>query len=174
MHLVYKLIIASCFATFISCAKKEPIVAPVYYTPINDKVNLSQVSMTTSNVQITKSNDGKRNINFDYTVTNSGEKSIAFACLYNRLNELIEVNLSDAEGNPVPLVYNPLDELTLAMPKPLIIRTGETKRSYSKPIAPAELEIGSTVNVRIRLHTPSKYDELRSSLEPTPVQVLFP
>ena len=163
-----------CSLALTSCTKPEPVEAPVYLTPNSAKVNLSQISMTASNVRITKSGQGQHIVHFDYTILNQSDRSLAFNCLYNRTDKLIEVNLSDAEGQPIPLEYNNLDSLTLAKPKPLTIRTGETTSSYKKLISPSPLETGSLINVRIRLHTPSRYDELRSSLEAPLTQVLWP
>ncbi len=159
-------LLIACLLTLSCTAPQQPEqVAPIYYTPFNDKVDLSHVSMTATNLQLGKNQQGHRQVSFDYTVLNQSGTSIAFACLYNRANNLIEVNLYDAEGNAVPLARNPLDNLTLAKPKPLIIKAGETIHHYSKVIAPSSLEAGTPITIRIRLHTPSRYDELRSSLE---------
>lgn len=161
-----------------SCSKPQAKndEAPIYFTPFNDKVDLSQISMTVSNLTISKKSNTQNSISFDYTINNQSGHSTAFACLYNRSNSLIEVNITDEEGNAIPLAKGVLDNLTLAKPKPMVIKAGETTNTYTKLIASenSTLETGSIVNVRIRLHTPSRYDELRSSLEAPITPAIWP
>lgn len=157
-----------------SCSKPEPVEAPVFYTPINAKVNLEPVSLQITNAQLTQTANENYQLKFDHTVTNHSDTSIGFACLYNRMNELIEVNLTDAEGNDIPFVRTAYDNITLAQPKPFIIKVGEATNTYTKDVSPANLEAGAPVNIRIRLHAPSRYDELRSSVEAAPLQLPWP
>ena len=156
-------------------SESEP--APVYYTPISAKVDLTGVSMGVTNVQLIQkayTTGDKYFLSFDFHVLNQSEQSIAFACLKNRLHDLIEVNITDAEGKTIPLVRDPLDELTLAQPKPLVIRTGLNNDKYEHIVGNIGTEAGQPVHLRIRLHTPSRYDELRSSLEAPLTTVTWP
>ena len=162
-----------------SCGDPDPSKAPVRHTPEGDKVDLSQVSLSLANVQVvfnssTKPGAAMHLLKFDYTVTNSAGVNIAFPCLYNELDDLIEVNLHDKEGNPVNLGKRPLEGLTLAEPRTLNIPVGITTRSYQVPLMPNTFTKDDTIKVRVRLHAPSRYDELRSSLEAPSITIPWP
>ena len=68
----------------------------------------------------------------------------------------------------------PLEGLTLTEPRPLKIPIDKTIRSYQVPIMPVLLESGEQLEMRVRLHAPSRYDELRSSIEATKVHLSWP
>ncbi|HCL96845.1 MAG TPA: hypothetical protein DHW77_03700 [Verrucomicrobiales bacterium] len=150
---------------FGSCSSDHPNNAPTKKTPTGAKVNLSGVSLTTSKATIHQRANGIYELQFDYTITNSSASNIEFPCLYASIDDLIEVNLSDQDNDPIALGSRPLEGLTLTQPRPRRISVGETTRSYSVPIIDTALEAAELVNIRIRLHVPSRYDELRNSLE---------
>ncbi len=168
------LLLALLLPGLLSCGKPDPSTAPVINTPAGAKVDLSKVSLELSNTRITRGNDNTHVLEFDYTVHNQAGAHIAFPCLYNEIDDLIEVNLTDKEGNDLVLGRRPLDGLTLTAPRPLRIPIGETTRSYTVPLMAALRAKGDPVNVRVRLHAPSRYDELRSSAEAATIQVPWP
>lgn len=170
---VFALVIASTFS-LTSCGDPDPSKAPVINTPSGAKVDLSRVSMTVSNIQLTTENENKFTLSFDYTVNNQASGHITFPCLHNKMDELIEVNLTDKDGGSLHLGKRPLEGLTLTEPRPLKIPMGKTTRSYTVPVMPELREQGDPINIRVRLHAPSRYDELRSSVEAPQVQVLWP
>jgi len=157
-----------------SCGKSTSTNTPVIDTPTGDAVDLSKVSMTVSNANIVKTAKNEYALNFDYTVINKVGADIRFLCLYNNTDDLIQVNLTDKKDQVITLGKRPLEGLTLTQPKPLRIRNGETTRSYTVPVILRSLKKGDPVSVRVRLHTPSRYDELRSSLEAPLLQILLP
>lgn len=161
--LIVPLIIGSPLLT--SCGDADPASAPVRKTEDGGKVDLSGVTLTTSNASIGKNDKVQHVLVFDYTLTNTSGFNIEFPCLYSNLDYLIEVNLSDKEGESVPLGRRPLDQLTMTQPRPERILVGTTTRTYKAPIGPNTLKPGDLLSVRIRLHAPSRYDELRTSLE---------
>jgi hypothetical protein len=168
------LLLALLLPGFSSCGKTDPSKAPVINTPAGAKVDLSKVSMDVSNARITRGNKNKYVLDFDYTVHNHAGANITFLCLYNEMDDLIEVNLTDKEGNDLVLGKRLLDGLTLTEPRTLRIPIGETTRSYTVPLMPELREKGDPISVRIRLHAPSRYDELRSSVEAPDIHVLWP
>lgn len=159
---------------FASCGGPNPAMTPVINTPDGGKVDLSKVSMVVTMAQITKLSDNKYSLSFDYTIDNQAGAIIAFPCLYNETDDLVEVNLSDREGRPLHLGKRPLEGLTLTEPRPLQIPVGKTTRSYKVPVMPELREKGDPVNIRVRLHAPSRYDELRSSVEAPRLQIPWP
>ena len=168
------LLLAVLLPGFSSCGKPDPSKAPVINTPAGAKVDLSKVSLVLANTRITRVNGDHYVLDFDYTVHNQAGAHIAFLCLYNEMDDLIEVNLSDKEGHDLVLGRRPLDGLTLTAPRHLRIPIGETTRSYTVPLMPALHEKGDPISVRVRLHAPSRYDELRSSVEAPTTQVPWP
>lgn len=159
---------------FTSCGDSTPAKAPMIITPAGAKVDLSKVTMLVTNAQLTTVAENKFQLSFDYTVDNQAGAIIAFSCLHNQMDNLIEVNLSDKDDTPLHLGKRPLEGLTLTEPRPLKIPIGKTTRSYKVPVLPVFREKGSPINTRIRLHAPSRYDELRSSVEAPSLQVLWP
>lgn len=170
-HTLASMIFALAFA---SCGNPDPSKAPVINTPAGAKVDLSKVSMHVTNAQLTRVGENKYQLSFDYTVDNQAGAIIAFPCLHNRIDNLIEVNLSDQDDTTLHLGKRPLEGLTLTEPRPLKIPIGKTTRSYKVPILPVFREKGNPISARIRLHAPSRYDELRSSVEAPPLQLLWP
>jgi hypothetical protein len=159
---------------FTSCGDPDPSKAPVINTPAGAKVDLSKVTMLVTNAQITLVGENKFQLSFDYAVNNQAGAIIAFPCLHNQMDNLLEVNLSDQEGTTLHLGKRPLEGLTLTEPRPLKIRIGITTRSYKVSVLPVFREKGSPISARIRLHAPSRYDELRSSVEAPNLQVIWP
>ena len=157
-----------------SCGEPNPNLAPVINTPHGAKVDLAKVTMVVANAQLTMVSDNKYSLSFDYTIDNLAGANIAFPCLYNEMDDLIEVNLSDQEHQTLHLGKRPLEGLTLPEPRPLIIPIGKTTRSYKVPVMPELREKGDPITVRVRLHAPSRYDELRSSVEAPRLQVPWP
>ena len=170
-HLVISAVLAIALA---SCGGADPSKAPVINTPAGAKIDLSKVSLQVSNPQLTRENESKYSLSFEYTVDNQAGANIAFPCLYNQTDELIEVDLSDQEGLPLMLGKRPLEGLTLAEPRPLTIPIGKRTRSYRVPVMPEIREPGDPIRIRVRLHAPSRYDELRSSIEAPAFEVPWP
>lgn len=157
-----------------SCGEPNPNLVSVINTPDGEKVDLSKVTMVVANAQLTRLNDNKYSLSFDYTINNLAGANIAFPCLYNEMDDLIEVNLRDKEDYTLHLGKRPLEGLTLPEPRPLTIPIGKTTRSYKVPVLPELREQGDPISVRVRLHAPSRYDELRSSVEAPRLQVPWP
>ncbi len=157
-----------------SCGNQKTSVTPVKITPVGAQVDLNMVTIQVSDAVIIKKNDSDYFLKLNYTVDNQAGAIIAFPCLYNEIDDLIEVNLKDKESNPLMLGKRPLEGLTLTEPRPLKIPTEKTTRSYQAPIMPASLEPGEQLEMRVRLHAPSRYDELRSSIEATKVYLSWP
>lgn len=160
--------------TFSSCGSPDPAKLPVINTPANAKVDLSKISLTVSNAHITRINENKYSLSFDYTVVNQTGAHLAFVCLYDSTDDLIEVGLTDKNEQKLVLGKRPMEGLTLTEPRPLKILSGSKTRSYKAPILPEVRETGDPVTLRIRLHAPSRYDELRSTIEAPVVIVPWP
>lgn len=165
--------IASALA-LVSCGDSPSSHTPVVVTPAGAKVNLTKVSMTVGNVQFIPKGANQYSLSFDYTVDNQSGSHISFLCLHNNTDDLIEVNLSDNDGEPLHLGKRPLEGLTLTEPRPLRLPVGKTTRSFSVPVMPGLREKGDVISVRVRLHAPSRYDELRSSVEAPRIQIPWP
>ena len=148
-----------------SCGDPTPANVPTIHTPSDAKVNLANISLAVSNAKITKGGDNKYNLSFDYTITNTTGSHLSFISIYNNSDYLIDVSLSDKEGEVVPLGRDHLNELTLAQPRPLKFRSGETTRPYKTPVKNELRAPGDPITLRVRLHAPSRYDELRSTIE---------
>ena len=169
------LILALGFCTFgISSCGNSTTSASIIDTPTGEAVDLNKVSMTVSNAHIAKTAENEYALKFDYTVINKEGSDIRFLCLYNNTDDLIQVNLTDKEDQTLTLGKRPLEGLTLTQPKPLRIRNGETTRSYKVPVILGSIKKGDPVSIRVRLHAPSRYDELRSSVEAPRLQLLWP
>ncbi|BDS05601.1 hypothetical protein NT6N_06410 [Oceaniferula spumae] len=159
---------------FSSCGEPDPANLPVINTPANAKVDLSKVTLSISNAKITRINENKYTLNFDYTVTNHSGAHLAFPCLYDSTDDLIEVGLTDNTDQKLVPGKRPMEGLTLTEPRPLKIANGPVTRSYSVPIMPEVRDSGDLITLRVRLHAPSRYDELRSTVAAPLVQVPWP
>ena len=157
-----------------SCGNQKTSVAPVKSTPVGAQVDLNMVTIQVTDAVIIKKNDSDYFLELNYTLDNQAGAIIAFPCLYNEIDDLIEVNLTDKESNQLMLGKRPLEGLTLTEPRPLKIPIEKTIRSYQVPIMPVSLESGEQLEMRVRLHAPSRYDELRSSIEATKVHLSWP
>jgi len=157
-----------------SCGNQKTSVVAVNSTPVGAQVDLNMVSIQVTDAVIIKKNDSDYFLELNYTLDNQAGAIIAFPCLYNEIDDLIEVNLTDKEGNQLMLGKRPLEGLTLTEPRPLKIPIEKTIRSYQVPIMPASLESGEQLEMRVRLHAPSRYDELRSSIEAAKVHLSWP
>ena len=170
-HLVFSVVFCLALA---SCGGPDPSKAPVINTPAGAKIELSKVSLQISNPQLTREKQSKYSLSFDYTVDNQAGANIVFPCLYNQTDALIEVNLIDRDGVRLILGKRPLEGLTLTEPRPLRIPIGKSTRNYRVPVMPELREPGDPIRVRVRLHAPSRYDELRSSIEASGFEVPWP
>jgi len=157
-----------------SCGDPDPSKLPVITTPPHGKVDLSKVSLAITNAKITRVNENKYTLKFDYTVTNHSGSHLAFTCLYDSTEDLIEVGLTDQESKKLIPGKRPMEGLTLTEPRPLKILNGPVTRSYTVPIIPEVRDTGDLINLRVRLHAPSRYDELRSTVEAPLIQVPWP
>ena len=160
-----------------SCGGQRTSVTAVKSTPVGAQVDLDMVSIQVANPVIIKKNDSDYFLQFNYTIDNQAGAIIAFLCLYNEIDDLIEINLKDKESNLLMLGKRPLEGLTLTEPRPLKIPIEKTIRSYQvpiMPIMPVSLESGEQLEMRVRLHAPSRYDELRSSIEASKINLSWP
>lgn len=157
-----------------SCGGPDPAKLPVINTPANAKVDLSKISLVVNNAQITRVNENQYSLSFDYTIRNQAGAHLAFICLYDSTDELIQVGLTDQNGQKPVLGKRPMEGLTLTEPRPLKIPNGSTTRRYQVPVMPEVRDSGDPITLRVRLHAPSRYDELRSTIEAPPVVVPWP
>ena len=118
--------------------------------------------------------ENEYSLTFDYTLDNQAEGNIQFLCLYNNTDNMMEINLTDKDNSELVLGNRPLEELTLTEPKPLLIPIGKTTRQYTVPVMSELREKDDIINIRARLHVPSRYDELRSSIEARWSHALWP
>ena len=132
------------------------------------------MSLSVDKASIVKVDDHKHELRFEYTIENTSGSNIQFPSIHPSMDRLIEVSLTDKDQQAIHLVKNSLDGLTLPQPAPRKILLGKTTRSYSAPLIPSTLKPNDPVNVRIRLHVPSRFDELRSSLEAPTLTLAWP
>lgn len=158
----------------ISCGEQANENGTVIITPPHAKVDLSKVSMKLKQVKISRNNDDQYFLSFQYTLINKAGATISFTSILSGKNDLIEVNLSDRNGDPLVLGKRPQEGLTLASARPMLIPKGKFTRTYTVPIMPELREKGDPITVRVRFHAPSRYDELRSSVEAPRVQTPWP
>jgi len=152
----------------------DPSSLPTVITPQGEKINLDQVSLTISHPQILHSSENNYTLEFDYTITNHAQTNIAFLCLYNNTDDLIQVNLTDNQGKPITLNKRLLEGLTLTEPRLLHILVGKTTRHLSIPFSSIKpRKKGEPLSMRVRLHAPSRYDELRSTIEAPIITLLW-
>lgn len=157
-----------------SCGTQGPRTAPERVTPLGAKVDLNMVTIQVENAAISQTSGGNYLLSFDYIIENQAGGIIVFPCLYNNTDELIEVNLTDITNQSLSLGKRSLEGLTLTEPRPLRIPLGKTKRNYQVPVMPAPLTQGDPMQMRVRLHAPSRYDELRSSIEAPATKLQWP
>jgi len=143
-------------------------------TPPNAKVDLSKISMKLRNVEIARKHDNSYALTFDYTLVNNAGATLSFQSIFSGKDDLIEVNLSDKNSYPVDLGKRPQEGLTLAAPRAVLIPKGKSTRPYTVPVMPQFREKGDPITVRVRLHAPSRYDELRSTVEAPIVTTPWP
>ena len=160
--------------TLSSCGEPDPSKLPVVRTPANAKVDLTNISLAITNARIIRKTESSYSLSFDYTITNQTGAHLAFICLYDTTEELIEVNLSDQDEQRLTLGKRPMEGLTLTEPRPLKILSGSTTKTYNVPLIPGLRETGDPITLRVRLHAPSRYDELRSSIEAPLVTIPWP
>jgi len=158
----------------ISCSEKSSTDGPMIITPPNAKVDLSQVSMKLRNVKITRKHNNSYSLTFDYTLINKAGATLSFQSIFSGKDDLIEVNLSDQDGYPVDLGKRPQEGLTLAATRAVLIPKGKSTRPYTVPVTPQFRQKGDMITVRVRLHAPSRYDELRSTIEAPIVTAPWP
>lgn len=157
-----------------SCGNSDTNQDPIIETPANAQVDLSKVSMKIRKAKLSRIDDNHYQLDFDYTLINKAGATISFQSIYSGKDELIEVNLSDKNGDPLFLGKRPLEGLTLAQPRAILIPKGKSSRHYKVPVKPELREKGDPITVRVRLHAPSRYDELRSSVEAPLINTPWP
>ena len=157
-----------------SCGDPNPQKAPIKETPTGAKVDLTGVSLIVDEASIVKTGTATHELRFEYTIENTSGSNIQFPSVYPNMDHLIEVTLTDANNEVLPIVKNSMAGLTLAQPNPRRILVGKSTRTYTAHLIPNSLKPNDPVNVRVRLHVPSRYDELRSSLEAPTVQLTWP
>ncbi|MGB2402658.1 MAG: hypothetical protein ACPIA7_04540 [Akkermansiaceae bacterium] len=135
---------------------------------------MDQISLNVEDAKIIEQHDNKYLIKFQCTINNESGSVISFPCLYHRVDELIEVIITDAGHNRLTLAKRPLEELTLAEPQPLKIAMRKTILNYKASIIDPHLKPDDLIKMRVRLHAPSRYDELRSSIEAPKTLLLWP
>lgn len=155
-----------------SCGNQEKASAPVKMTPAGARVDLDRVSLEVRDSTIISQDDENYILRFRYTVNNQAGAIISFPCLYPRIDDLIEVNLTNIENKVLMLGRRPLEGLTLAEPEALKIPLKKTNLTFEAPILASQLNSADPIEMRVRLHAPSRYDELRSSIE-APKKILI-
>ena len=163
-----------CLLLCVSCGQQDTATSPVNHTPIGARVNLDQVNLDIRGAEIIEQHDKKHLVKFQCTINNESEAVISFPCLYHSIDELIEVIITDADHKRLTLAKRPLEGLTLAEPQPLTIAMRKTILHYEASIIDSHLKPNDTVEIRVRLHVPSRYDELRSSIEAPKTLLLWP
>ncbi len=157
-----------------SCGEPDPSKLPTISTPANAQVDLSKISLSISNATITRINNNNYRLNFDYTLTNTAGAHLSFVCIYDSTDEMIEVELTDQMQQRIVPSKRPMEGLTLTEPRPLKILHGSTTRNYQAPLMPELRDAGDPITLRVRLHAPSRYDELRSSIEAPSITIPWP
>ena len=157
-----------------SCGDPDPSKAPTRDTPTGAKVDLTDVSLSVEEASIEKTSNTLYELRFEYTINNSSGSNIQLPSVYPNMDHLIEVTVTDKDAQLFTLERNSLEGLTLAQPNPKRILVGKTTRSYKVKIAPNDIQEDDLVSVRIRLHVPSRYDELRSTLEAHTLSLVWP
>lgn len=164
----------ACAISLVSCGNPDPNSGPMVETPPHAKVDLSQVQLSISKVTISRTAPHQYQLDFDYTLNNQSGAGIAFQSIFRNKDELIHVQLNDQNGDPLDPGKRPLSGLTLAEPRRMLIPRGKTRSHYSVPLLAELRPQGDPITVQARFHAPSRYDELRSSLQAPPVTTLWP
>ena len=157
-----------------SCVDSDPSHGPVIETPANAKVDLTKVSMKVTKAKIKRIDENNYQLDFDYTLINKAGATISFISIFASKDDIIEVNLSDRNDDRLHLGNRPQEGLTLAQPRPMLIPKGKSARHYIVPVMPELRMKDDPISVRVRLHAPSRYDELRSTVEAPTVIVKWP
>lgn len=158
----------------VSCSETDPGKGPIIETPANGKVDLSKVSMKVTKAKLKRIDANHYQLDFDYTLINKAGATISFQSIFSSKDDIIEVNLSDKNGDRLFLGKRPQEGLTLSQPRAMLIPKGKTTRSYTVPVLPELREKGDPITVRVRFHAPSRFDELRSSVEAPLIQIPWP
>ena len=158
----------------VSCGPSDPSNEPIIITPDQAQVVLSKVSMKISHAKFAFDQKGICQLTFDYTLRNQAGAAISFPSIFSGKDDLIEVNLSDQNGDPLYLGKRPLEDLTLASPRPMLIPKGKSTRGYKVPVQQEFRKKDDPITLRVRFHAPSRYDELRSSVEAPLIQIPWP
>lgn len=162
--LLFLLLTVAC-VSLSSCGNQEPAEVSTIHTAPDAKVNLANIALSVSNAQITKDPKGNHFLSFDYTVVNNTGSHLSFVAIYSNADSLIDTNLTDKDGAALTINRNPLLDLTLSQPRPLIFRSGSSAtRPYKVSLAEDFRDTGEPITLRVRLHAPSRYDELRSTI----------
>lgn len=157
-----------------SCGKRETALPTVKHTPIGARVDLDQVSLEVKNAKIIRQDNNNHLIRFQCRINNQSGSIISFPCLYHRIDELIEVTLTNNENKRLTIGRRPLEGLTLTEPRPLKIALNKTSVAYEASIVEPLINSNEPFEMRVRLHAPSRYDELRSSIEANKNLLLWP
>lgn len=157
-----------------SCNDSSSTSGPVIQTPLNAKVDLSKVRIGVKKAKLICIDHNHFQLVFDYTLQNKAGATLSFDSIYSGKDDLIQVNLSDKNGDPLFLGKRPLEGLTLAAPRAILIPIGKSTRAYKVPVMPELRVKGDPITLRVRFHAPSRYDELRSSIEAPLIQVPWP
>jgi hypothetical protein len=174
-HLITSALVGVLALSSIACSNSGTTEqGPVITTPAGAKVDLSGVSMKISKANISVVGENSYQLSFDYTLQNKADAAISFLSIFSNTDDLIEISLSDQNSDPLFLGKRPMEGLTLAAPRAILISKGKSTRSYKVPVMPESRVKGDPITVRVRLHAPSRYDELRTSVEAPLVQVSWP
>ena len=157
-----------------SCSESDPYQGPVIETPANGKVDLTKVSMKVTKAKIKCIDENHYQLDFDYTLINKAGATLSFQSIFSGKDDLIEVNLSDQNGDRLFLGKRPQEGLTLAQARAMLIPKGKSTRHYTVPVMPELRMKDDPITVRVRLHAPSRYDELRSTVEAPLIQAPWP
>ena len=168
--------LASLISTFglTSCSETDPYKGPFIETPANSKVDLTKVSMKLTKAKIKRIDENHYQLDFDYTLINKAGATLSFQSIFSGKDDLIEVNLNDRNGDRLFLGKRPQEGLTLAQARAMLIPKGKSTRHYTVPVMPELRMKGDPITVRVRLHAPSRYDELRSTVEAPLIQTPWP
>lgn len=163
-----------CALCLVSCNPSDPSKGPLITTPDHAQVDLSKVSLKISKAKFAFDQKDQCQLTFDYTLRNQAGATLSFSSIFSGKDDLIEVNLSDQNGDPLYLGKRPLEDLTLASPRAMLIPQGKSTRSYKVPVQREFRKKDDPITVRVRFHAPSRYDELRSSIEAPLIQIPWP
>ena len=159
------LLLTAAYISLSSCGTPEPVEVATVHTAPDAKIDLTGINLSVSNAQITKDTKGNHFLSFDYTVVNNTGSHLSFVAIYSNSDSLIDTDLTDKDGAALTINRNPLLDLTLSQPRPLIFRSGSSAtRPYKVSLAEEFRDTGEPITLRVRLHAPSRYDELRSTI----------